>query len=127
MDWLPQSRWFPLLVAFAGMALSPVSLRAEEKSLRQLIDAEVRSAWQREKIVPASRADDAVFLRRIYLDLLGTIPSLDETRQFLGNTEPDKREKLIDKLLADARFAVQQANVWDLVLFGRDSPNLEGT
>jgi hypothetical protein len=127
MDRLPQSRWFPLLVAFAGIALSPVSLRAEERSLRLLLDAEVRAAWQREKIVPASRAGDAVFLRRIYLDLLGTIPSLEETRQFLRNTEPDKREKLIDKLLADARFAVQQANVWDLVLFGRDSPNLEGT
>ena len=92
MDRLPQSRWFPLLVAFAGMALSPAPLRAEEKPLRQLLDAEVRAAWQGKKIVPVGRAGDAAFLRRIYLDLLGTIPSLDETRQFLQNTEADKRE-----------------------------------
>src|SRR5262249_13479632 len=89
MDRLPQSRWFPLLVAFPGLALSPAPLRAEEEPLRQLIDAEVRAAWQQKKIVPADRAGDAAFLRRIYLDLLGTIPTLDETRQFLQNSEPD--------------------------------------
>ncbi|HEY7155254.1 MAG TPA: DUF1549 and DUF1553 domain-containing protein [Gemmataceae bacterium] len=116
-----------LILALFGAAIVTPPLRAQEKPLRQVIDAEVRAAWQREKIVPAGRAGDAAFLRRIYLDLLGTIPSLDETRQFLGNAEPDKREKLIDKLLADARFAVQQANVWDLVLFGRNPPNLDGT
>lgn len=127
MDRLLALKWLSLLLTLAGMALAPASVRAEEKSLCQVIDAEVRSAWQREKIVPAGRASDAAFLRRIYLDLIGTIPSHDETQRFLQDTQADKREKLIDQLLADARLAVQQANVWDVVLFGREPPGLDGT
>ena len=71
----PLSRWFPLILALTSVALPHPSLFAEEKPLRQIIDAEVRTAWQREKITPAGRADDAAFLRRIYLDLVGTIPT----------------------------------------------------
>ncbi len=43
----------------------------------------MKAVWQREKITPAGRADDTTFLRRIYIDLVGTIPTIDETRQFL--------------------------------------------
>jgi hypothetical protein len=92
-----------------------------------VIDAEVQAAWQREKVTPAGRADDASFLRRVYLDLVGTIPTCDDALQFLRDADPAKRGKLIDKLLADPRFASQQANVWDLVLFGRDPPNGDAT
>ena len=49
-------------------------------------------------------------------------PRHDETQQFLADTDPNKRTKLIDQLLADPRFSTQQANVWDLVLFGRHPP-----
>jgi hypothetical protein len=109
------------------LALITPGLSAQEQPLRQQIDAAVRAAWQREKLTPASRADDATFLRRIYLDLLGTIPNLDETKRFLQEADPKKREKLIDKLLDDPRFAVHQADVWDLVLFGRNPPNGDAT
>src|SRR5437867_3210255 len=111
-----------LLLALAGTTIAAPALRAQEKPLRQAIDAEVRATWQREKITPARRAGDAAFLRRVFLDLVGTIPTFDETQQFLRDSEPNKREKLIDKLLGDPRFAVQQANVWDSVLFGRNPP-----
>jgi hypothetical protein len=96
---------------------------AQEQPLRQVIDAEVRAAWQREKVVPAARSADATFLRRIYLDLLGTIPTHDEAKRFLADTDPNKRERLIDNLLADPRFATHQADVWDLTLFGRRQPD----
>ena len=43
-------------------------------------------------------------------------------KSFLTDADPKKREKLIDKLLADARFAAHQADVWDLMLFGRNPP-----
>jgi Protein of unknown function (DUF1549) len=48
--------------------------------LRTVIDAETKAVWQREKITPAGRADDAAFVRRIYLDLAGTSPTVKETR-----------------------------------------------
>jgi hypothetical protein len=100
---------------------------AQEKPLRQIIDAEVRAAWQREKITPVGRCDDAVFLRRIYLDLVGTVPSFEEAKRFLADADPQKRTMLVDRLFEDPRFASHQADVWDLVLFGRNPPSPDAT
>jgi hypothetical protein len=96
-----------------------------ETPLRQVIDGEFQAAWQREKITPAARADDATFLRRIYLDLTGTIPSLDDTRKFLKDTAPDKRAKLIDRLLDDPRYAGHMADIWQPLLIGRQPAHPE--
>ncbi len=121
---LPTARF--LAVGFlAGLALPAAPLRAGDLPLRQLIDAEVRAAWQREKLTPAGRSTDAAFLRRISLDLVGSIPTHDEAKAFLQDADPRKRAKLIDKLLADPRFARHQADVWDLVLFGRNPANFD--
>ncbi|MDW8223835.1 MAG: DUF1549 and DUF1553 domain-containing protein, partial [Gemmatales bacterium] len=75
----------------------------------------------------APLADDATFLRRIYLDLVGTIPSAEEVQVFLRDYDPDKRAKWIDRLLADPRYAQHQANVWDVILFGRNPPGGDAT
>src|SRR5262249_29783702 len=104
---------------------SPV--HAQEKPLRQIIDAEVNAAWQREKIKPAARCDDAAFLRRLHLDLVGMVPSYEETTKFLADDDAKKREKLIDRLLDDPRFATHQADVWDVVLFGRNPAGGDAT
>jgi hypothetical protein len=102
-----------------GLVIFAQPMRAADKTLRQVIDADIRAAWQREKVTPAPRCDDAAFLRRIYLDLVGCIPSYEETTQFLTQTNPEKRSQLVERLLADPRFASHQADVWSLVLFGR--------
>jgi len=109
------------------LALITVAVRADDKPLRQSIDVEIKAGWEKHKLTPAGRADDATFLRRIYLDLAGTIPTAEEARKFLADADPKKREKLIDALLADPRFAEHQADVWDLVLFGRRPGNQELT
>jgi hypothetical protein len=93
---------------------------AEERSLRQIIDAEVRATYQREKIIPAGPASDAEFLRRIYIDLVGTIPTYEEATQFLNDKTEGKRARLIDRLLEDPRYAQHQADIWDLSFFGRN-------
>jgi hypothetical protein len=84
------------------------------------IDEELRAAWKREKVTPVGPAADGEFLRRVTLDLVGTIPTYAELTAFLA--KPD-REKAIERLLADPRFARHQAQVWDLILFGRDAPD----
>lgn len=50
-------------------------------------------------IEPSPLCDDGTFLRRAYLDATGTLPTVEETVAFLGSTEPDKRTKLVDRLL----------------------------
>ena len=108
-------------------ATIPASSEGAEKSLRQAIDHEIQAGWTKAKVKPAEPGSDTVFLRRVYLDLVGVIPSYEETTRFLKDTNPDKRENLIDQLLADPRFAQQQAQVWDLVLFGRNPGQGEAT
>jgi hypothetical protein len=113
----------PILMVLGSVGVSA----ADEKPLRQLIDAEMQKAWQREKITPAGRCDDATFLRRIYLDLVGTVPTYQETTKFLADPDPKKREKLIDRLLDDPRYATEQAHVWDLAFFGRNPAGYDAT
>ncbi len=86
-----------LHLSVVGLCLLTLgNANAQEKPLRQIIDAEIKAAWQREKITPAAKAGDAAFLRRIYLDLVRHHPHRRGGRQFLKDTDAKKREKLID-------------------------------
>ena len=65
------------------------------------IDAFILSRLEAKKISPAPRAEKITLLRRAYLDLVGVPPTHDETTKFLADKDEKKREKLVDKLLAD--------------------------
>ena len=110
-------------LAFSLLAIPAFSFAAEP--IRVTIDTQVRAAWTKEKIAPAKPASDAEFLRRVSLDLIGEVPTYEETIAFLDDKDSTKREQLIDKLIADSRFARHQADVWDMVLFGRRPPGYE--
>jgi hypothetical protein len=111
-----------LLLALLFVWLSPAGFARGEEGLRAEIDRHVEAAWKANKVTPAEPASDAEFLRRLYLDLLGTIPTHDEAVAFLDDSDAAKRQQLIDRLLDDPRFARHQAEVWDQVLFGRNPP-----
>lgn len=110
----------------ALLVLAP-TVRADETPLRQFIDTEVRATWAKEGLTPSATADDAAFLRRVYLDLVGTIPTAEEAVAFLKDTYKEKRAKLIDKLLEDPRYVEHQTTVWDQLYFGRNPPDSELT
>ncbi len=107
------------------MVLIGVVASSRAEPLRDVIDSRVRQAWTREKITPAKPASDAEFLRRVSLDLMGEVPNYEETVAFLDDKDSAKRAKLIDKLLADPRYARHQADVWDMILFGRRPPGYD--
>ncbi len=104
------------------LLISCTSITEAQQPLRQTIDAELQKVWKKEKIIPPKLADDATFLRRVYLDLAGIIPTAEEARAFLADESKDKRAKLIDTLLKSPRYAIHQTDVWDMVLFGRNHP-----
>jgi uncharacterized protein DUF1549/uncharacterized protein DUF1553 len=97
----------------------------DEPALRTVIDREIESHLERLKVAPGPLADDATFLRRVTLDLIGTIPGADEVEKFLADKDPAKRSKLVDRLLEDPKYAVHQATQWDLALFTRQPANTE--
>jgi hypothetical protein len=63
-------------------------------------------------IPPANLCSDAAFVRRVYLDVIGTLPTAKEASQFLTDADPDKRRKLIDGLLERDEFADYQTMKW---------------
>jgi hypothetical protein len=68
-------------------------------------------------IPPSPRSDDSEFVRRVYLDTIGVLPSVDETKAFLNDADPDKRAKLIEHLLTRPEFVDYWAYQWsDLLL-----------
>ena len=80
------------------------------------IDRLVFAQLKELRLKPAELAADHVFLRRAYLDAIGLLPTADETRAFLVSTNPNKREKLIDSLLAQPEFAEFWAQKWSDLL-----------
>jgi hypothetical protein len=71
---------------------------------RNFIDDELLKRLEALKVPPSPPAGDAAFLRRISLDLTGEQPGPDVIRRFLADKDPDKRVKLIDRLLASTEF-----------------------
>lgn len=80
------------------------------------IDRLALAQWKELRLQPAELTSDSVFLRRVYLDALGLLPTPNETRTFLADPSPSKREKLIDDLLARPEFAEYWAQKWSDLL-----------
>ena len=69
------------------------------------IDTLVWKKLQKLGVAPSKPADDATFLRRVYLHAIGTLPSPDEVREFLADRSPDKRGRIIDDVLQRDEYA----------------------
>lgn len=91
------ARW-GLALALIGFAV-PVSAT----DLDKIVDQENRASGVKQAATPI--VGDHVFLRRVYVDLIGRIPTEAEVREFASWPEQGRREKLVDKLIADERFA----------------------
>jgi hypothetical protein len=103
-----------LVAAPAARADAPAPV--DQQVLTARIDGFIAAHWQETGSVPAAPCDDATFLRRAYLDLTGKIPPSSEVRRFLRDPAPDKRQRLVEKLLDSPGYVVHMSNVWRNVL-----------
>jgi Protein of unknown function (DUF1549)/Protein of unknown function (DUF1553) len=78
-------------------ALAPAADKAAD--IAKTIDRHLNEDFKARKITPAPQADDAEFVRRVYLDLLGRIPKAADARTFIEDKAPNKRAKLIESLM----------------------------
>src|SRR6266568_6424869 len=76
---------------------------------KNFIDEHIFGRIERDKIPHAPLAGDEEFLRRAYLDATGLLPTPDRVRAFLGDTDPNKRDKLIDSLIGSEEFTDEWA------------------
>src|SRR5262245_42511170 len=111
------------VVAFAAALLWPATLYAVDPAppptakidpadaIASIIDRHLSADWAARGIRPAAPADDAEYVRRIYLDLIGRAPRAAETRDFLEDTNPEKRRLLVERLLGMAGQSGRMAAV----------------
>ena len=99
--------------------------RQENVSIPQVkvINEHVRKVWQESQLTPSAKATDGEWCRRVYLDVLGRVPSVDELREFTASKEADKKSRLLSKLLYDENYVEEYARnwttIWTNVLIGR--------
>jgi hypothetical protein len=96
------------------------AVEASEVSATQEIDALIEANLARNDLKPNAAIDDATFLRRAYLNIIGRIPTIEEAEAFGRKTAPDPRSELIDELLASDGYVSHFYNFWADILRMRD-------
>ncbi|MBO0696769.1 MAG: DUF1549 domain-containing protein [Zavarzinella sp.] len=101
----------------AGFAPAADLLPAD-KPIPVAIDHYIDAKLERSGVTAAPPADDYTLIRRLTLDLVGRIPTPAETRAFVESSDPAKREKLVDRLMASPAFVRFQATQFEAMLAG---------
>jgi hypothetical protein len=116
---LPASIALSLALAATVAGQAPSRTPFESNAIvtaRNGIDEAVFARLKRLGIEPARLCSDGVFVRRAFLDVIGTVPTADEARAFLDDPSPNKRSALVDRLLERDEFADYWAMKWGDVL-----------
>jgi mono/diheme cytochrome c family protein len=103
----------------AAAARPSLDLRKVPIEPTAAIDYLLTAAWRRDGVTPARVCDDAIYVRRIYLDLAGRIPTEEEAQDFASDMTADKRARLAEALLASAEYPRTFREIWDALLMGR--------
>ena len=119
-----QSGEAAIMARYMGNVAVFRALRPHGPSLKELpefeplteIDRLAAKRWMQLGLRPSAPADDATILRRLTIDLCGRLPTVEETNEFLADTSPAKRVKLIDRLLDSPDYPAYFALKWSVIL-----------
>lgn len=103
-------------VAVSRITLPRQGVKFQRPPEQNFIDGLVWNNLQKLGIQPSELADDSAFMRRAYLDVIGTLPTADAARKFLANPAPDKRARLVDELLARPEYVDYWTMRWSDLL-----------
>jgi hypothetical protein len=102
----------PAGAAVPGKAAARAYPALGPEALADAIDEMIAARWKAKGVTPSAPADDSEFLRRVYLDLGGRIPRVHEVRAFLADKSPDKRRRVVEKVLESPYYVSHFTNVW---------------
>jgi hypothetical protein len=111
-----------VLASAAVTADEPAKLLPPDRPIEQVIDHYIGAGLRAAKVEPAPPADDAELLRRLTLDLAGRIPTVAELAEYLGSTDPDKKTKLVDRLMSSPDYVRHQTTELVTLLHNSDRP-----
>lgn len=113
----------PMAVALAGESkTSGEKVQVDSDLVLDFLNRELRQAWTDNGVEPSAVADDAEWIRRVYLDLVGHIPDADTVEKFLDSKDRAKRRQLIDQLLDDGAFIRNWTTIWTNLCIGQQTP-----
>jgi hypothetical protein len=96
---------------------------SDSRVLAGQIDRLLAAKWAEAKVQPARAADDAEYLRRVYLDLVGMIPTAAEARDFLEDASTDKRSRLVEALLDSPAYLTHATETYRTLLLPEADTN----
>ena len=103
----------------ADAARKPVEVPRATRDARALaatIDRLLAEKWAEARVIPAGPADDGEYLRRVSLDLVGKIPTAADAREVIEDLSPDKRSRLVEKLLDSPAYTARATEIWRQLL-----------
>src|ERR1700722_75434 len=91
------------------------------------IDAFAHQKWTEKGVQPVPMADKRTLIRRVYYDLIGLPPSIDDIENFLADNSPEAFAKMVDKLLASSSYGEKWARHWlDVAHYAEDQAHTFG-
>jgi hypothetical protein len=98
-----------LTIASLGIATSFQSSAIAQEAPTLVINQQISKAWESAELKPSRKATDYEFVRRVYIDLIGRIPSADEAREFVNDGNSNKRARLVNRLLNVEKYKVKDS------------------
>ena len=105
-----------------------IPLGADVSNIPEATNVVDKAVFEKLKVLgipPSPVCDDATFIRRVYLDITGTLPTDADSKAFIADKSPTKRDTLIDRLLETREYADYFTNKWNLVLRNKKTGNQE--
>ena len=120
---MPEVRTAPAPVNVHDLVAKKYDQAISDAEVVSYINANLATTWKDNNVQPSPPASDEEWCRRVYLRVLGRIPTVEEVRKFAADKTRDKREKLVTRLMEDdgyaEQFAPHWASVWTNLLIGR--------
>jgi hypothetical protein len=102
-----------------GSGAQTMAGQPSPQRIAERLDRALAEALFTEQTQLAPRTDDTTYLRRVWLDIVGDIPSPEELTEFVLDQSPEKRARLVEKLLDDSHYGLNWARYWRDVVFFR--------